>query len=193
MHAPLVMSASNPSICGTGAHGGRWERDGELYNLLFGEPLCARVGRGEARPVDQKTVGLDPILKSVVNVMKRDLYSNKTTQEPLEQAELEWNRVVALPHDTYAQVAAKRAALLFALWRYKDIRLYYSFHEPKLVLDLENRILPLIMPVFVGCQAQAPDSLVLLTAVLTTMWDPRDVGAIEYKRANLPEIPRLAA
>ena len=169
------------------------EREGQLYNLLFGEPLCARVGRSGIRPIDRTTIGLDPILKSVVRVMRRDLSDNKTTVEPIEQAELEWNRVVSLPHNTYAQVASKRAALLFALWRFPCIRVYYSFREPQLVMDLESRILPLVMPAFVGCQAQSPDSLVLLTAVLLTMWDPRDVGAVAYKRASLPpESPRSA-
>jgi hypothetical protein len=186
------MSASRPNTCD--ANGSKWERGGELYSLLFGEPLCCRATRNshpdqqETATADRSTGRLDPMLKAVVSVMRRDLYSNDSSKEPIEQAELEWSRVVALPCNTYAQVAAKRAALLFALSSYKDLRLYFAFREPKLVHDLEHRILPLIMPVFLACQAQAPDSLVMLTAVLHTMWDPRDVGCAEYKQCNsLPE------
>ena len=140
-----------------------------LDRLLFGTPVHARKHEG----ADEAIQGLDPALRGIAEVIGREL----GTSEPVVQAILEWQRVVELPLD-FAGVQAKRAGLLFALWREADVREHYRKQCPGLVADLESRVLPLVMPPFVANQAQSADVLVVLVSTLVSMWGPEDLGAV---------------
>lgn len=140
-----------------------------LSDLIFGSQLHTRAGPEGDRGV----YGLDPAVRGVAAVLKRELGPD---DPPCSQALLEWGRISELPLD-YDGVAARRAALLFALWREPDVQDHYRRSEPELVDDLCTRILPLVCPRFLANQAQSPDVLVAMVSVLWSMWDAGDLGA----------------
>lgn len=150
----------------------------ELESLLFGQPLFARGANGDAT-----VEALDAALRAIIPVIERELGPS----EPVNQAVLEWNRVIKLPLD-FAGVQAKRAALLFALWREADIQALFLRESPQLTNDLLDRVLPLVMPVFLANQAQTSDALVVLVSVVASMWDARDLGAVQPE----PDTPETA-
>ena len=145
-----------------------------LENLLFGLPLSERGKHG-----DTTIPHLDAALRGIVPVIERELGHS----QPVEQAILEWNRVIALPLD-FCGVQAKRAALLFAIWRERDVRSHYRKRNPQLVADLERRLLPLVCPAFVANQAQSPDAFVAMMSVMHAMWSSNEVGAVQSDTAN---------
>jgi len=171
------LNAQDLQARGRGEMGSEAVSPPGLETLLFGSPLSTRDERG-----DLGIHWLNPALRGVATVIRREL----GTGEPVNQALLEWNRVVDLPLD-FPGVQAKRAALLYALWREKDVQQHYSIESPQLVGDLISRVLPLTMPNFVANQGQASDALVVMVAVMCRMWDPRDVGAAEPEEESVPE------
>ena len=150
---------------------------GVLYNLLFGSPLVQRVATEGG---DTAVAGLNPVLRGIIPVLERSL--GQPGGDPLEQATLEWKRVIGLKSD-YAGVAAKRAVLLFALWREREVREHFRKSDPTLVKELEARVLPLVMPLFVRELAQTPDALVVLVYLILSMWDAEDLGAAAHDKS----------
>jgi len=168
LRTSLVMSASTPSTSFT-------ERSGYLYDALFGGRLSDRLAR------DTSVHRLDVILKAVPAVLKRELGDTEATS----QAILELNRVAQLPTTSTMAVYAKRAAVLYALWRERDIQHYFrTYGERELVDDLCTRILPLVMPRFVATQCQHPDVAVIMTTVMLSMWGREDLCTV---KRNTPE------
>jgi hypothetical protein len=145
--------------------------EASLSDLLFGTPLHKR-GEGE----DQAIHSLDPAIRGILSVLQREL--GPDDNHPCSQALLEWSRIPDLPLD-YDGVAARRAALLFALWRERDVQAHYRVRDPALVDDLCNRILPLVGPRFLANQAQSPDVFTVFVSVLSSMWAREDMGATE--------------
>ena len=163
LRTSLVMSASHPSTCGE--RGG-----GYLHDALFGSAIASR-GKG-----DDAVGRLDAILKGLPSVLTRELGDREATS----QAILELNRVIDLPTDTAIAVHAKRAAVLFALWRERDVQQHFRQRgEAELVDDLCGRVLPLVMPRFVANQCQVPDAAVVMASVLHSMWSAEDIAAVE--------------
>ena len=150
------------------AQGESCDPPARLDLMLFGSPLGER---GDT--IDPAVSHLNDALRAVIPVIERELGSS----EAVKQAVVEWNDVAELPLN-FAGTQAKRAALLFALWNEPDVQLHYSAHHPRLVKDLCSRVLPLVMPRFVANQAQHSDALVASVAVIATMWDAGDLGAI---------------
>ncbi len=150
------------------------EKNSHLYNILFGTPLSYRTQVDDQ--VDATILQLDEALQGMLDVIERELGPS----DAATQAMAEWERVIDLPGTSYANVAAKRAAFMFSLWQEKDVRNHYinkSSKDAELVDLLGNRILPLVMPRFIANLAQMPESLVMMTSILTDMWDPQDLGA----------------
>lgn len=155
------MSASTPSTCTE--RGG-----GYLHDALFGSSIAGRKG------CDPATPRLDAILKGLIDVLRRELGDSDAT----DQAVLELGRVIKLPLTEHMAVQAKRAAVLYALWRERDVQEHFRQRgEAALVDDLCCRVLPMVMPRFVANQCQAPDAAVVMTMVMTSMWDKEDIGA----------------
>lgn len=157
----LVMSASTPSTCAEG--GG-----GYLHDALFGSRIAGREERDAATP------RLNAILSGLVDVLRRELGDTEAT----DQAVLEMGRVIKLPLTERVAVQAKRAAVLYALWRERDVQEHFRQRgEAALVDDLCGRVLPMVMPRFVANQCQVPDAAVVMTLVMHSMWAQEDIGA----------------
>jgi hypothetical protein len=132
-----------------------------LSALLFGEPLNARSGQS----VEVLGAELDRALRGVITLLGTEAGPSAS----YDQAALEWNRILQTPHD-YQGIAARRAALLFALHTLPPVRRHYAQAEPELVNDLERRVLPAVVPAFLAGMAQRPEALVVLTSTLSSMW-----------------------
>lgn len=132
-----------------------------LDALLFGEPLTTRQGKSLSALGDD----LDRALHGVVTLLGREVGPSAA----YDQAALEWRRILASPHD-YQGIAARRAALLFALHTLPAVRDHFAKDEPVLVADLERRVLPAVMPAFLAGMAQRPEGLVVMTSMLCHVW-----------------------
>jgi len=139
----------------------------ELRGLLFGNPLLAR----ERLHPDALSADLDACLRGAILMLAEDV--GECTA--LDQARLEWSRIVALPADGPG-IAAKRAALLFALHKEPSLRESFAGSDPELVADLEHRVLPMSIPSFVAGMGQCPDSLVALVCTLCELWPGEPMG-----------------
>ena len=125
------------------------------------------------RPDDVVTLceDLDCFLVAVCKVLDEKLQPG----DMLEQAKLEWRRVTEMEPD-HCGVIAKRAALLFAMWREPSVMEWFVRREPELASDLRDRVLPLVMPSFVAGMAQRPDALLVMVSVLCQMWAFETMG-----------------
>ena len=144
-------------------------RTHKLSAVLFGEPLNHRCGWSSIEETGQ---ALDCVLRGAIDLLGRETGEDT---EAFEQAKREWERVLASGYD-FAGIAARRAALLFALHTLAPVREHYAKDEPLLVADLERRVLPTTMPSFINGMAQKPDSLVVLVSMLCTAWK-EDLGS----------------
>ena len=135
-----------------------------LSTLLFGQPLSER-GEGDDG-VARLGHALDRVLHGVLDLLGRE--TGEET-DAFQQAQMEWHRVLASEHD-YAGIAARRAALLFALHALEPVRAHFAKREPALVADLEARVLPATIPSFLSGMAQRPEGLVVMASTLTSMW-----------------------
>ena len=93
----------------------------------------------------------------------------------LEQAKLEWNRVVEMEAD-YDGVACKRAALLFALHHESAVRIEFAHTDRGLVCDLQHRVLPMTIPKFVAGMGQNPVALLVLVGTMCELWPGESMG-----------------
>tara|TARA_B110001452_G_scaffold263585_1_gene265254 strand:- start:2248 stop:2649 length:402 start_codon:yes stop_codon:yes gene_type:complete len=102
--------------------------------------------------------------------------------EACRQAKMELDLVVELEGEE--SLECKRAALLFTLAREKELGLHFaraakavgSEDDLRLVEDLRARVLPLTFPRFLRNLCQTPDSLVVLSCVLSEMWAGETIG-----------------
>ena len=135
-----------------------------LSTLLFGQPLTTRGEDGDAE-VMALGRSLDRILGGVLDLLGRE--TGET--EAYAQAKREWGLLLGAEYD-YAGIAARRAALLFALHALAPVRAHFAKREPELVADLEARVLPATIPSFLSGMAQRPEALVVMCSTLTSMW-----------------------
>ena len=135
-----------------------------LSTLLFGKPLTTR---GEDSDAEVVALGrsLDRILGGVMDLLGRE--TGET--EAYAQAKREWGHLLGAEYN-YAGIAARRAALLFALHALEPVRTHFARREPELVSDLETRVLPATIPSFLSGMAQRPEALVVMCSTLTSMW-----------------------
>ena len=147
-------------------------KEPKLSALLFGEPLTARCGWDSIEETGQ---ALDCVLRGAINLLGRETGEDT---DAFKQAKREWDRVLASEYD-FAGIAARRAALLFALHTLAPVRDHFATGEPELVTDLERRVLPTTIPSFLNGMAQKPDSLVVLVSMLCNAWR-EDLGSGDY-------------
>ena len=143
-------------------------KEHKLSALLFGEPLTRRCGWDSIEETGQ---ALDCVLRGAIDLLGRETGADTPA---FKQAKREWDRVLASEYD-FAGIAARRAALLFALHTLAPVRDHFATEEPLLVTDLEKRVLPTAIPSFINGMAQKPDSLVVLVSMLCTAWK-EDMG-----------------
>jgi len=135
----------------------------KLSAMLFGEPLTRRCGWDSIEETGQ---ALDCVLRGAIDLLGRETGADTPA---FKQAKREWERVLASNYD-FAGIAARRAAMLFALHTLAPVRDHFATDEPLLVTDLEKRVLPTAIPSFLNGMAQKPDSLVVLVSMLCTAW-----------------------
>lgn len=152
-----------------------------LGQMLFGKPLSAR-GEGDAQELCD---ALNRGLQIAMEVLSWEV----GPCDALEQARLEWNRVVQMPA-TLAGISAKRAALLFAMHRIPALEAAFALNEPALVQDLRTRVLPIAIPSFVAGMGQCPEQLMLLVTTLTQLWpnEPMGIGVGAEERAGATHV-----
>jgi hypothetical protein len=144
-----------------------------LRALLFGAPLAPRVEGG----VEVLVEDLNACLRGVLVLLETEV----GPCAPLNQAKLEWGRLIEMDAD-FCGVAARRAALIFALHTLEAVRVHFAADEPELVADLEQRVLPMVVPAFLAGMAQKPEALVLLTATLAELWPGEKIQASVCER-----------
>ena len=144
-----------------------------LRQLIMGPPLTCR---------DQDTTGeqLDVHLQAVGELIPK-VYGDS---EASQQAQMEFKKYLAMENDTDG-IVCKRAALLFALAREKEVGDHFAAEErreqdgstePTYAQDMRERVLPFILPRFVRNSCQAPDAFVVLACVLNEMWSGERLG-----------------
>ena len=134
---------------------------GDLYCMLFGSPVAVCIQAGKDPALER----LDEVCIAILDTIAARLGANA---EATTQCILELGRLTSQNEHTFEEVSCKRAMLLCALWKERDVRAFYEKTEKRLVDDLSVRVLPLVMPKFFAGQCQAPDSLVVLVGVLAT-------------------------
>ncbi len=144
-------------------------KEPKLSALLFGEPLTRRCGWDSIEETGQ---ALDCVLRGAIDLLGRE---TGVDTPAFKQAKREWDRVLTSEYD-FAGIAARRAALLFALHTLAPVRDHFATAEPLLVTDLEKRVLPTTIPSFLSGMAQKPDRLVVLVSMLCTAWK-EDLGS----------------
>jgi hypothetical protein len=143
-------------------------RTHKLSAMLFGQPLNHRCGWDS---IEETGEALDCVLRGAIDLLGRETGADTPS---FKQAKREWDRILASDYD-FAGIAARRAALLFALHTLAPVRTHFAKDEPLLVADLEQRVLPTTIPSFINGMAQKPDSLVVLVSMLCTAWK-EDLG-----------------
>ena len=143
-------------------------RTHKLSAMLFGQPLNHRCGWDS---IEETGEALDCVLRGAIDLLGRETGADTPS---FKQAKREWDRILASDYD-FAGIAARRAALLFALHTLAPVRTHFAEDEPLLVADLGQRVLPTTIPSFINGMAQKPDSLVVLVSMLCTAWK-EDLG-----------------
>ena len=142
-----------------------------LRPLLLGPPLTERSASDPtARCLTAHMSGLVGLLPQV--------YGESVA---CAQAVEEVNALVAEPESPDV-VVCKRAALLFALHKEKEIANYFVEQERKcgqggtFAEDMRDRVLPFLLPRFLKNSCQTPDSMLVLAMVLHEMWEGEQLG-----------------
>ncbi len=134
--------------------------------MLLGPPLCERDASADEAwraALDAHVRGLGPLVRLVHG-----------DGPATDQACAELARIARLRCDGPAEVACKRAALLFALRREPEVQRHFG-NDP-LAADLAARVLPLLTPRFLKHSCQAPEAYVHAALVLAELWEGEPLG-----------------
>jgi len=108
--------------------------------------------------------------------------------QQFKQSLLEVDVLLTLPR-TRDGLACKRAALLFALWREKEVLRVLEREEgvgkDSFARDLAERVLPLVGPLYLRNSCQAPDGFVIAVLVLAELWRGERLGNWPKRRREL--------
>jgi hypothetical protein len=138
-----------------------------LRRLLMGPPLSQRGEGEDTEGVHQ----LNEVLTAVKGLLPQ-VYGEGIASD---QACMELQRVIAMP-GTYDGMACKRASVLFAMQREKEVAAHFVAEDAEFATDLRDRVLPFATPRFVRHSFQTPDAYVVLTNVLAEMWAGERLG-----------------
>ena len=137
-------------------------------------------------PLSQRSLAADAFerrsidrLLAAVSALLPEIYGDT---EACRQAKMELDTVVE--QEGANSLECKRAALLFALAREKELGLHLaqtaeaagSEDDQRLVEDLQRRVLPFVFPRFLRNLCQTPDSMLTLSCVLSEMWAGDPLG-----------------
>ena len=139
-----------------------------LRELVLGTSFVKRGTEEEA------SSALDSHLLALIELLPQVYGDN----DPCRQAVLEIGTVVDMPA-TRECIACKRAMLLYAIATEGEASDYWAKAKDgsnELARDLRNRVLPFITPRFFKNCCQAPDHYVMLSLLLTEMWQGENLG-----------------
>ncbi len=149
-----------------------------LRNMLLGPPL------DEERP--PVSAALDSHLLGMLELLPK-VYGD---DEECKQAVLEVGAVVDMDGAKRECVACKRAALLYGLHHERALRHHWEGQHADgsaaMARDLATRVLPFVVPRFVRHGCQTPEVFVLLTLVLSEMWEGEQLGNWPLDGASAP-------
>ena len=137
-----------------------------LRELLFGAPVASR-GDDYLRETSEA------LSRALHDASRLSISCLSCNASAVQQAELEWSRVAAMP-PTYSGIMAKRAALLYAASVVPSVLRPWAESDAALVKRLQEVVLPLVIPTFVRGMAQSAASLVVLVDVLSDLWEGED-------------------
>ena len=126
---------------------------------------------------------LDGHLKGVRELLQRRYGESLSVKQTL----IEFDTLTTLPQTEDALVC-KRAALLFALGKEKEVANYFAKRGDAFARDLAERALPLVSPLFFRNSCQAPDAFLLLTLVIAELWAGERLGC--WPRAGRAHAPQ---
>lgn len=140
------------------------------------------------RDKDTTLTTLDWHIDAVAELLP-SVYGNT---EASQQAQMHFKQFLDMEQD-YEGVLCKRAALLFALAKEKEIGTFFSVQEqdihghhgnPTFSEDMQNRVLPFILPRYFRNSCQTPDSFVVLATVLSELWAGEQLGSYPLQRES---------
>jgi hypothetical protein len=137
-------------------------------DLIFGCPFSQRA-EGHSEPsIDPVAVrNLNLFMDEVVSILREE---HGSANRAFRQAERELYDIRHMPIDCPHAIACKRGVVLYALWKEPCFKERFLESDAALMNDLCNRILPIVVPIFVANLAQRPDAFVALCATLAIMW-----------------------
>lgn len=183
--APYVLGAQEIHTKYLRAHGSMERRIG-LRPLLLGPPLTDRER-------DPTLTTLDSHLEGVAELLPK-VYGDT---EASQQAQMHFRRFLDMGHDQDG-VLCKRAALLFALGKEKELGDYMAKQErtvqghdgrPTYSEDMRDRVLPFILPRYIRNSCQCPDSFVVMACVLSELWAGEPLGNWPLRRGRGSSAP----
>ena len=146
-----------------------------LKQLLFGRPFSQRSAKQQKRDVKK----LNALIGEALDYLRKehsDQVARDAPPEPTEayfQSETEMKAIIALPSDNDAAIACKRAVVLFALAREPELQKKWVTPESSdfvFLVDLCDRVLPLMTPKFINSIGQRPDVYVNACSVVSQLW-----------------------
>ena len=141
--------------------------------MLLGPPLAQRES-------DPTLTTLDSHLEGVAQLLPKVYGDNDASC----QAQMYFRRFLSMGNE-HDGVLCKRAALLFAIFKEKEVARYLAEQErlvqgddgrPTFAQDMRERVLPFIVPRYVRNSCQTPDAFVVLACVLGEMWEGEPLG-----------------
>lgn len=159
----LVASAS-----GGGDGGGGGGGDDDIRLLLEGPPLGA--------------AGYDPTVVDRCIAGVRDLIDDTYPVDPadLRAADADFQRLRRLPWAHIDNLVCKRAFVLFAMHMEPEVAAHFAAGPSSaMACDLRDRVLPVLVPMFVRDMCQRPDVFVRMASVLHHMWGGEDLTAVD--------------
>ena len=156
------------------------ERRTGLRPLLLGPPLTERER-------DPTLTTLDSHLEGVADLLPKVYGETEASQ----QAQMYFRRFLDMGTERDG-VLCKRAALLFALGKEKELGAYLAQQEravqgqdgrPTFSEDMRERVLPFILPRYIRNSCQCPDTFVVLACVLSELWAGEKLGNFPLERA----------
>lgn len=168
----------------SGPSGGDYDPMG-LRAMLIGAPLL------DARGVYAREA-LDAHMDSIANFLR---YSYPIDDADMEAALRDLAEVRAMSSQNEAGLACKRAVLLFAMHMEDEVADHFialGGSDGRLATDLRDRLLPRLVPEYVGDMCQRPDVFVRMASVMHEMW-PHESFSWQATTTVAPTAPTAPA
>jgi len=134
----------------------------DLRELLLGPSLASEFSKEV----------LDRGVQVVSDHIRRSYPIDSTDRKAIE---IDLLYIASLDATTRQTAECKRAFVLFALHTDPEVAEHF---EADTCRDLQTRILPILVPLYIRGMCQRPDQFVQLARVMYTMWGGEDMGRL---------------